>query len=84
MTLPHERTRSVIQTESFLVELSRNIDLPEELRLEAKRLLRHYPSADQVMRVGRIEQCLHELEKDRPLPISVLLHDPVFSPNMEF
>ncbi|MOA62163.1 hypothetical protein D3C78_1875000 [compost metagenome] len=74
----------MIQTESFLIELSRNMDLPDELRLEAKRLLRHYPSADQVMRVGGIEQCLHDLEKDRPAPLPLLLHDPVFSPSMEF
>ncbi|WP_455231654.1 BPSL0761 family protein [Geopseudomonas aromaticivorans] len=84
MSLPHERTRSVIQTESFLVELSRNMALPEELRLEAKRLLRHYPSAEQIMRVGHMEQSLQALERDSLLPPSLLLHDPVFCPSTEF
>lgn len=84
MSLPHERTRSVIQTEAFLSELSRNTALPEALRLEAKRLLRHYPSAEQVMRVGHMEQSLQGLERDSLLPPSLLLHDPVFSPSTEF
>ncbi|WP_342637289.1 BPSL0761 family protein, partial [Pseudomonas aeruginosa] len=47
MTLPHERTRSVIKTEAFLRELARNTELPQDIRSYAKSLLRHYPSADQ-------------------------------------
>jgi len=43
MTTPHERTRSVIQTRDFLIELSRDTSLPDRLRRDAKFLLRHYP-----------------------------------------
>jgi hypothetical protein len=43
MTMPNERTRSVVQTRDFLQELKRRADVPEEIRNEANRLLRHYP-----------------------------------------
>ena len=44
MTMPAERSRTVIQAGAFLKELRANGDLPEEIRREAHRLLRHYPS----------------------------------------
>lgn len=44
MTTPNERTRSVIQAREFLQELMRSADVPESVRTEARRLLRHYPS----------------------------------------
>ena len=58
MTMPHERTRAVIQTREFLVELSRNAELPENVRSSAKHLLRHYPSASDVLLVGKGEELL--------------------------
>ncbi|HFK8527621.1 TPA: BPSL0761 family protein, partial [Pseudomonas aeruginosa] len=36
MTLPHERTRSVVKTEAFLRDLSRNTELPDDIRSYAK------------------------------------------------
>lgn len=42
MTLPYERTRSVVQAQEFLVELSRDTTLSESIRNEARRLLCHY------------------------------------------
>lgn len=56
MTLPYERTRAVVQTREFLVELSRNTDLAEAIRNEAKRLLRHFPSKADVLQAGKIEE----------------------------
>lgn len=41
MTMPCERTRSIVQTGEFLRELSRDQTLPESVRQQAKRLLRH-------------------------------------------
>ena len=49
MTLPYERTRAIIQTEAFLIELSKDKYLPDEKRQEARRLLRHYPSRREVL-----------------------------------
>lgn len=56
MTMPYERTRSVIQTRDFLVELSRDPRVPEPLRSEARRLLRHYPSKSDLFMAGMLEQ----------------------------
>lgn len=46
MTMPHERARAVLQTREFLQELSvtKKSNIPAEIRLEAERLLRHYPN----------------------------------------
>ncbi len=52
MTMPSERTRSIIQAREFLVDLSRDKTLPEAVRTEARRLLRHYPTADEVLLVA--------------------------------
>ncbi len=45
MTLPDERVRAVNYTREFLVKLaSREIKrVPDEVREEARRLLKHYP-----------------------------------------
>lgn len=52
------RPRSIIQTQKFLVELSNRAEIPESFRREAKSLMRHYPSAQEVLLVGRHEQLL--------------------------
>lgn len=56
MTMPHERTRSVNQTRDFLIELSRDPSLPERIRHSAKVLLHHYPTRDDMVTAGRIEE----------------------------
>ena len=56
MTMPSERTRAIIQTREFLVDLSRDQALPEAVRTEAHRLLRHYPTADEVLLAGKVEE----------------------------
>lgn len=65
MTMPHERTRAVIQTREFLVELSRDGTLPDRIRNGARHLLRHYPSEYDVRMAGKIE----ENAKDMPFPL---------------
>jgi hypothetical protein len=48
MTMPTERTRAVMQTKAFLLELqntTKSPGFPENVRQEAHRLLRHYPDA---------------------------------------
>lgn len=47
MTVPNERTRAVIQTQQFLVDLcipSKTPRVPKAVRQQAHHLLRHYPS----------------------------------------
>jgi hypothetical protein len=71
MTMPDERSRAVVQTREFLVELSRDNSLPERVRRDAKFLLRHFPTQDDVTLAGRIE------EHSDTLPFGAL--GPVFS-----
>ena len=47
MTLPYERTNAVLNTEKFLLDLCNpkaTPRVPKEVRDQARRLLRHYPS----------------------------------------
>lgn len=68
MTTPYERTRSVIETGSFLAMLSRDKSLPDNVRDQAKQLLRHYPTPQTVRLAGRCE-AVRQDEISR-LPIS--------------
>ncbi|MDZ4194826.1 MAG: BPSL0761 family protein [Pseudomonas sp.] len=80
MTLPRERTRAVIKTEEFLRELSRNTELPQNIRTNAKSLLRHYPSADQILALGRVEECLeNNAIEDEYRRRVIAIHQPLFS-----
>jgi hypothetical protein len=71
-----ERTRSVTQTESFLRDLVHDASLPEAIRLRAKGLLRHYPSASDIWLAGKLEERrkteLYLLEKKHGLLPPVL------------
>jgi hypothetical protein len=47
MTLPYERTRAVVNTHDFLLELldpKKTPRVPKAVRDQARHLLRHYPS----------------------------------------
>ncbi|MBI6578726.1 DUF2384 domain-containing protein [Pseudomonas viridiflava] len=55
MTTVAERTRSVVGAGEFLVTLSKDKLLPDHIRRQAKQLLRHYPSAQDIWRAGRLE-----------------------------
>lgn len=66
MTMPAERTRSVIQAADFLTELSANTSLPESIRSEARRILRHYPSSTEMLLAAQVEERLCEGTPFRP------------------
>lgn len=47
MTIPAERTRTISQTRRFLLDLldpAKTPQVPQSVRLEAHRLLRHFPT----------------------------------------
>jgi hypothetical protein len=71
MTMPNERSRAVVKTRDFLVALSLDSTLPEKVRHDAKFLLRHYPTRDDVILAGKIE------EQSENMPIGAV--GPVFS-----
>lgn len=84
MTIPHERTRAIISTEVFLRELSRDRRLPEDIRSNAKHLLRHYPSAEQVISIGRFEACATgNVPDDEFRRRVVAIHEPLLSSSLE-
>ncbi|QEY64309.1 hypothetical protein FXN65_20445 [Metapseudomonas lalkuanensis] len=58
MTMPHERTRAVIQTHAFLQRLEGDASVSEEVRCMATQLLRHYPSRAEVLLQGLLEERL--------------------------
>lgn len=56
MTTVHERTSSLVETGEFLAQLSKDIALPDHIRSQAIRLLRHYPSAEDIRREGDLRR----------------------------
>lgn len=56
MTMPSERTRSLIQTRDFLVELCSDEAVSESFRTLAHRLLRHHPSSTEILLAGKLEE----------------------------
>ena len=73
MTMPCERTRSVVQAGEFLRELTQDDSLPNSIRRQAKHLLRHYPSRREMLLAGQVEERLCE----------GTLYQPVFSSSIE-
>lgn len=53
MTTPDERRRTIVQTGAFLKELRGDDALPENVRREAHRLLRHYPSLREIDQLAK-------------------------------
>jgi len=52
MTMPDERTRAVLQTRAFLLELmdsEASPGLPDSVRREARALLRHFPGSGDLL-----------------------------------
>ena len=56
MTTPDERTRNILQAGAFLKELRVNKNVPEDIRAEAQRLLRHYPTVHEVNMLAEAEK----------------------------
>ena len=54
--MPFERTRSFAQTHAFLFELDLDSEVPERVRQNTCFLLRHFPTKQDVLQAGRIEE----------------------------
>ena len=48
MTMPNERTRALVWTGGFLIELARDKSLPLTVRRRAVVIARHFPTIEQV------------------------------------
>ena len=56
MSMPHERTHAVIQAGEFLKKVQHDTSIPEAIRQKASRLLRHYPSRQEMEHAGKLEE----------------------------
>ena len=71
MTMPYERTRAVVNVERFLMDLrdpKKYPRIPSEVRKEASRLLKHYPSQYDLMEPEESFEPLERINYERVLP----------------
>jgi hypothetical protein len=54
MTMPDERTRALRWAGELLREVAASTQVPEELRREARAVLRHYPTASAIAQIARL------------------------------
>lgn len=77
MTLPHERTRAVIQAHELLKRLELDSSISNELRGVASQVLRHYPTRGEVLLQGLIEEQLQGTLRISPFFASSLTYQPM-------
>mgnify|MGYP003428982152 CR=1 FL=1 len=69
MSLPIERTYSLINTRNFLRRLLNRLEtprVPKDIRLEAKYLLKHYPWDSEIKRLAmKCPQVLGYIDKEQ-------------------
>lgn len=56
MTVPSERSCAVVDAREFLEKLLIDDEIPERIRKDADRLLRHYPSAGNIEFASFVEE----------------------------
>ncbi|HFH4314542.1 BPSL0761 family protein [Pseudomonas aeruginosa] len=72
MTLPSERTRSIVLARELLSALERDPAQREDVRSLAGQILRHYPSKGEVLLQGMLEESLSQGARLSPFLSSVL------------
>jgi len=80
MTTPDERARAVLHTKDFLEELCSTEAMPgvpDTVRDQARRLLRHYPARMDLVRAGRFCPHIFDVEAlgTRDAGIAARLYD---------
>jgi hypothetical protein len=68
MTIPAERTRAVLHTERFLLDLcnpKKTPRVPKQIREEARRLLKHYPTQFSMMYIDESFEPLKEINYEQ-------------------
>lgn len=67
MTIPSERTRAVINTHKFLLQLLNPKEtprVPREIRKMARRLLRHYPTGSDIYLASKTDDSVFGKPED--------------------
>jgi hypothetical protein len=68
MTMPRERTQAVLRAERFLMDLrnpKKYPRVPSEVRKEANRLLKHYPSQYDMMYIDESFEPLETIDYEQ-------------------
>lgn len=68
MTTPSERARSLRFAGETLSEIAANLELPEDLRHQARVVMRHYPSAEEIAAISKVEARRAELTRHPLMP----------------
>lgn len=61
MTIPIERTAALMEVRSFLNALTISSEVSEEIKRQASRALRHYPSAREVNMLAEKEEYIRRM-----------------------
>lgn len=67
MTMPDERARALVWAGGFLLELIRDPRIPDDVKLKAKRIARHFPCVEDVSCANgtTLEGCLELAVPDK-------------------
>jgi len=84
MTMPHERTRSLIEAEKVLVSLSHDPSISETMRDRIKGVLRHYPTESEIIIHGSYEFLSRIKEHSFNIAPPFLSPSPTFDGEKEF
>ena len=72
MTVPRERTLAVLWARKLLKDVASCKDVPENLRADAKHILRHYPLAYEVHWAAQEAPDLFEVDKENQITLRAL------------
>lgn len=61
MTMPIERTAALMEVRSFLYALTSSSEVSDEIKRQASRALRHYPSAREVDMLAAKEEYIRRM-----------------------
>lgn len=73
MTMPNERAKALLWARSLLKELALCKEAPEQLRKDARHILRHFPLASQVRYGALIAPEWIEVDKSDPVVAQALI-----------
>lgn len=68
MTTPSERARSLRFAGETLSEIAANLELPDDLRHQARVVMRHYPSTEEIAAISKVEARRAELTRHPLMP----------------
>ncbi len=72
MTMPNERAKAMLWARSLMKELAQCESAPEQLRKDARHILRHYPLATQVRQMALAAPDFFEVDMSDPIMVRAM------------